>query len=208
MVPTELASWLRLVARRALCNLPTIFATYWDTRACLSAGILGDLVECGVFAGAQPAVMARACLDANALDRRVHLFDSFVGIPHAGPKDIEIRKCIGDAGDGRLISSGVSAYSLEDVQQNMAEWGIPPEMLAYHPGWFQETMPTAAISAIALLRLDGDLYESTLVCLRHLYPKLSMGGWCIIDDYALDGCQAAVREYLGGLPGPLYWQKA
>jgi hypothetical protein len=45
------------------------------------------------------------------------------------------------------------------------------------------------------LRLDGDLYESTEICLKYLYPKVSVGGVVIIDDYALDGAKMAVCDY-------------
>ncbi len=75
-----------------------------------------------------------------------------------------------------------------------------------HEGWFEDTVPAAQIGQIALLRLDGDLYESTKVCVQHLFPKLSVGGWCIVDDWNLDGCRAAIAETVGHL-APIYFQK-
>jgi hypothetical protein len=62
-------------------------------------------------------------------------------------------------------------------------------------GWFEDTLPNVPIDKLAVMRLDGDLYSSTVDSLSNLYPKLSVGGYCIIDDYALDGCRAAVDDY-------------
>ena len=87
----------------------------------------------------------------------------------------------------------------------MREWAIPEDLLTYHVGWFEDTVPSADIERIAILRLDGDLYRSTRVCMDHLYPKLSLGGWCIVDDFKLDGCRKAVLEVV--TPGPIYFQK-
>ena len=62
--------------------------------------------------------------------------------------------------------------------------------------WFKDTLPDAPIDRIAVLRLDGDLYESTIQALDALYPRLSPGGFCIIDDYhAIKACRQAVTDY-------------
>jgi hypothetical protein len=184
----------------------------------------GDLVETGVFAGAQPAVMARVC-DNMGSQKQIHLFDSFIGIPMAGEHDGDFTACVGVPPPGKvgaLETTGVSACTLAGVQANMRRWGIDPVRLRYYAGWFQSTVPAAVaqIGPIALLRLDGDLYESTHVCLEHLYPLLSAGGYCIVDDYALTGCRRAVDEYLmkiGETPtvvavegggGVAYWRRA
>lgn len=216
-------AFLQLVGQAALCNPPTLVNTWDLTVDLLRRGVPGDLVECGVFAGVQPAAMARVCQLFGDSSRRVHLFDSFAGIPQAGPHDDRtITDCIGVPASesvGALVSTGVSACSVESVQRNMANWGVDAGRLVYHPGWFQHTVPTAGIGPIALLRLDGDLYESTKVCLEHLYPKLSLGGYCVIDDYALTGCRLAVTEYLASIGespeiitiegggGPVYWRR-
>ena len=76
----------------------------------------------------------------------------------------------------------------------------------YHPGWFHETVASMMQTPIAVLRLDGDLYESTKVCLEHLLPLVSPGGWVIIDDFDLSGARKAVLEIAGGRMGPTYWQ--
>jgi hypothetical protein len=171
---------------------------------CIEEEIAGDFIECGVFAGSLAAAMALACMDAGIRDRKVHLFDSFAGIPKAGPLDNDIRPLVGSS--NALESSGVSLCTLEAVQEYMRIWKIDESLLVYHPGWFQDTVPYFEIAAIAILRLDGDLYDSTKICLQHLYPRLSSGGWCIADDYKLDGCRVAIEQEIG-IQGPMYWRK-
>lgn len=204
----------------------TIYNTYFLARECIKNKIPGDFIECGVAAGAQIAVMAYACQQFESR-KYVHLFDSFQGIPLAGPNDDEqpgIGK-ITHATDVKnlndlLISSHISVCSMDNVKSNMKQWGIDSRYLIYHKGWFQHTLPIDApkIDKICLLRLDGDLYESTKVCLEYLYPKISNGGYIVIDDYGLVGCRKAVTEYLEknnltpeiktvlGGQGPVYWQ--
>jgi hypothetical protein len=139
-------------------------------------------VECGVFAGSQLAAMSLACKTYEN-DRKIHAFDSFEGIPAAGVED-------GKAGKQIEFKS---ACSLEQVKEYMEMWDVN---VVYHKGWFEDTVVDCGIDRIALLRLDGDLYSSTKVCLENLYPLLVKGGFLIIDDYALPGCKKAVDEYL------------
>ncbi len=139
--------------------------------------------------------MARAAMESGQR-RLIHLFDSFEGIPQAGPRDTEFLA----AGHKK----GLSTCTVEQVEQHMSEWHIDTTLLRYHPGWFEDTMP-GEVGAIAVLRLDGDLYESTKVCMERMYPKLSIGGWCIVDDFALQGAREAVMEKL--TPAPIYFQR-
>lgn len=181
-----------------LCNPSVPVNTYEMTQRCLESGVPGDFVECGVFAGAQVAVMALVCdaLPGDHSNRRVHLFDSFEGIPEAGPEDDSqpgIGRCTN--GQGRLVSSGIAICSMEQCQAYMRKFGVNEDRLVYHKGWFQDTVPLWDGRPIALLRLDGDLYESTKVCLEYLYPYVSPGGIVIIDDYMLRGCRRAFEDY-------------
>jgi O-methyltransferase len=209
------------VAPSAYANISTLAATERLARDVIARRVAGDFVECGVANGVQCALMAHAALDDTDYRRLVHLFDSFQGIPEAGPKDDEtITGLIGrPAGAPQLRTTGFVAISQAAVQANMARWGIPADRLVYHPGWFQHTVAKAAsqIPAISVLRLDGDLYESTKVCLEALEPNVPVGGVIIIDDYALTGCRAACDEYFGGRRrrvqaikdggGPVFWIK-
>lgn len=206
------------VAYAILANLPTMDVTFELVEHVLRDDVEGDLVECGVYAGGQPAIMSYVCTRYSKR-RTIHLFDSFEGIPQAGPMDDESITGLIGKGDGSLRTTGISACSLENVQLNMKKWGVDASSMKYHKGWFQDVLPKTEMGPIALLRLDGDLYESTKVCLKYLYPKVQNGGWVVIDDYALTGCYKAVSEYLASINekpeiipikgggGPVYWQR-
>lgn len=187
---------LGVIGQRALSSSETLRATYQMAQLVLKNNVPGDFVECGVFAGAQCAAMALACVEVGQ-HRRIHLFDSFAGIPAGGEFDSEWTHPV-----------GTSACSLEAVQGHMREWGVPDSMLVYHPGMFADTMPASGIEKIAILRLDGDLYESTKECLQHLYPNVVRGGWVICDDFHLSGARKAVLDHIGGGFPPIYWQIA
>jgi hypothetical protein len=207
-----LEKWLDNVALGALSSKETLKASFDLARNVIDRGIPGDFVECGVFGGSQCAVMARAIMEhyrRNQWDRLkdfppkvVHLFDTFAGVPEPGPEDIEWIV------SGHKI--GQSICTLEAVQAHMKEWGIPDELLRYHVGLFSDTvrrLEYPKLSQIAVLRLDGDLYESTKVCLEYLYPLVSPGGWIIVDDFNLSGARKAFLDYIGGASGPGYFQK-
>lgn len=168
------------------------------------AGLYGPVVECGVAAGAQAAMMARGIMDGCG-SNTLYLFDSFQGIPMAGPKDADqpgigpITHDVNAPLVDRLVSSGVSSYGMDVVRSNFTRWDI---RLPYFmvPGWFQHTVPITELQNIAILRLDGDLYESTKVCLDHLYDRVADGGLIVIDDIDLPGCAAAVHDFAFSLP--------
>lgn len=180
------------IAQRALSSAHTVQASHDIAAAAIRAGVPGDFVECGVFAGSQAAAMALA---ARGTGRKVHLFDSFTGIPAGGTRDLEWTH-----------PEGTSACSMAAVKAHMREWGIADEDTVYHPGLFAPGMGSE-IERIAVLRLDGDLYESTRICLEALYPKLAVGGWLIVDDFALSGARAACDEYFGQQYPPIYFQR-
>ena len=120
--------------------------------------------------------------------RTLHLFDSFEGLPMEE--------------DGRLMVSGACrGENVPTVREFLVNHlSISEHRLVFHVGWFQDTVPADApdIEQISILRLDGDLYKSTRVCLNMLYDKLSPGGFLIIDDYgAFEDCRRAVDEFFG-----------
>jgi len=190
----------------ALSTRPTLDFSFELAEKCIKDGVPGDFVECGVYAGSQCAAMAYAC-QKHGDDRTIHMFDSFDGIPEAGPLD-----------NPKL--SRQSKCTFEQCFGHMTKmWGIEAERLLFHPGWFKDTIPGVIIEQIAILRLDGDLYESTKTAIEGLFPFVVDGGYCIIDDYALRGCQLAVQRYFaehnldyeihkieGGL-GPVWFRK-
>jgi hypothetical protein len=133
----------------------------------------------------------RAALKAHGVtDRCVWLADSFAGLPPPNSKDFP-----NDA-SWDLSTFDYLAVPRAQVEDNFRRYGLLDEQVRFLEGWFHETLPTAPIDDLAILRLDGDLYESTIVALTHLYPKLSPGGFCIVDDYGnIDACKAAVHDY-------------
>lgn len=191
-----------MVAHEGLTTL------YEQVTHCETAGLSGALVECGVWKGGAAALMAIANLDHGGERRSLHLFDSFVGIPE--PIDgldgeRAIRETVGnrDEARGRLrpahdYSRRGGPGSEREVRDLLEHVGYPQEFVHVHQGWFQETVPSdaSAVGPVALLRLDGDLYESTKVCLEQFYDAVVPGGFVVIDDYgAYDGCRLAVDEF-------------
>jgi hypothetical protein len=153
-------------------------------------GVRGDILEAGAWRGGA-AILARAVLQAAGdTSRRVFVADSFAGLPPpsaAFPQDAA----------SILHEHRELAVSIETVQANFAKFDLLDERVMFLKGWFRDTLPNAPVDRLAVLRLDGDLYESTLDPLTHLYDKISNGGWVIIDDYFIPACRAAVSDFLG-----------
>lgn len=155
----------------------------------LRRDVPGDLIETGVWRGGGTIFM-RAVLEAYGDTQRVvWVADSFSGVPKP-----DIESFPADSGD-ELWTYDQLAVPLEEVRRNFERYGLLDEQVRFLPGWFRDTLPVAPIRRLSILRLDGDLYESTIVALRSLYPKLSRGGYVIVDDYALEGCRAAVHDF-------------
>jgi O-methyltransferase len=153
--------------------------------------IPGDLIECGVWRGGA-CILMRAVLAAYGdPDRCVWVADSFAGVP---PPDTE--NYIADENLRLDLLADVLAVSEADVKANFKRYGLLDDRVRFLAGWFKNTLPAAPIEHISLMRLDGDLYESTIQALDSLYPRLSTGGFCIIDDYhAISACRQAVTDY-------------
>jgi O-methyltransferase len=202
LIEWPLSDWIDNVALAVLTSKETVLATFDLARNCIERGIPGDFVECGVFSGAQCALMARAIMERGVhRTRRVHLFDCFEGIPEPGVHDTDILNR-----EMYETFRHQTTCSLQDVKRNMAQWGIPDELLVYHPGMFQDTLRIEPAFPIALLRLDGDLYESVKVCIDILLPRVSVGGWVIIDDWGLKGARLAAMDSTVDA-GPIYFKQ-
>ncbi|WP_272945381.1 TylF/MycF/NovP-related O-methyltransferase [Bryobacter aggregatus] len=151
----------------------------------LEKQVPGDLLEAGVWRGGMTIFM-RAVLKAYACrDRKVWVVDSFAGLP-----PIDGQK---ESFDWKL---GDMAVSLETVRGNFARYSLLDEQVEFLKGYFNESLPKSSIGPLAILRIDADLYTSTLDALEHLYPRLSPGGYAVFDDYQnLPDCQRAIDEY-------------
>lgn len=156
----------------------------------LLRNVPGDFAEAGVWRGGA-AIMMRAVLKAFGETRRkVWLADSFEGCPRPDAKLYPQ-----DEGDPHWTHSAL-AVSQDTVQQNFERYGLMDSQVRFCAGWFRDTLAIAPIRRLALLRVDCDMYESTAVALHNLYPKLSPGGYVIIDDYgALASCRQAVADF-------------
>jgi O-methyltransferase/8-demethyl-8-(2,3-dimethoxy-alpha-L-rhamnosyl)tetracenomycin-C 4'-O-methyltransferase len=149
----------------------------------------GDFIETGVWRGGA-CIYMRGILDAHGdARRRVFVADSFQGLPPPTPATYAA-----DAGDAHA-SYRQLAISRQVVEENFRRYGLLDERVIFLEGWFKDTLPAAPIERLALLRLDGDMYESTIQALDALYHKISRGGCVIVDDYVLPPCAQAVDEF-------------
>jgi hypothetical protein len=175
----------------------------------IAQNVPGDFVETGIWRGGA-CIMMRAVLSAyDITERRVIAADSFEGFPAA------------TAADANFKIGGTPEFTvtLEAVKANFARYGLLDDQTVFLKGFFKDTLPAAPVKEVAVLRLDGDLYESTRDGLSHLYGKLSRGGALIADDYFLfDGQRQAIDEYRAqhGITDPIvridhfggYWIKS
>jgi hypothetical protein len=158
--------------------------------AVLADDVPGDLIETGVWRGGV-CIYLRAFLKVHGVtDRTVWVADSFAGMPVTDGSSHEL-----DQELSLHEANNVLAVSREQVQANFDRYGLLDEQVRFLEGWFSDTLPGAPIERLALLRLDGDLYSSTMDALDNLYPKLSPGGFVIVDDYAIPACREAVHEF-------------
>jgi hypothetical protein len=177
----------------------------------LDNGIPGDFIETGVWRGGTCIYLRALLAVRDVTDRTVWVADSFEGLPAPDknyPPD----------GESTLHTYKELAVPLEEVKANFAKYGLLDSRVQFLKGWFKDTLPTAPIEQLALLRLDGDLYESTIQSLDSLYDRVSVGGFIVVDDYgAIEGCRRAVEDFRAehGITTPLqqidwtswYWRK-
>lgn len=204
---------IKMVRKHTMLPYVNLVTLYEQVRYCELNKIEGDFVECGVWKGGAVGLMAIANLEYGSQRRALHLFDAFEEIcaPNEdfdGKKAInEVKKLVGKnsyvKGElkpltgiyDRFGGPGNIQVCKDLIEQTL---NYPKDMVHYHKGWFQNTLPAKApdIEKIAILRLDGDWYESTKVCLENLFDKVVPGGFIIIDDYgAYSGCKKAVDEF-------------
>jgi O-methyltransferase len=171
----------------------------------------GDVIECGVWRGGA-TIFARGVLMAHGVtDRTVWVADSFAGLPEPDAR------YPADAGDPHHTFDQL-AIPRTQVEANFRKYGLLDEQVRFLEGWFSDTLPGAPIERLAVLRLDGDMYSSTIDALGALYDKLSPGGFVIVDDYSLPTCAAAVHDFRRdrGIEDPIvaidaigsYWRRS
>ncbi|MBN9415878.1 MAG: class I SAM-dependent methyltransferase [Candidatus Eremiobacteraeota bacterium] len=185
------------------------------TSQILETNVAGDLIECGVWRGGS-CIFMRGLLRAFGDGRRqVWVADSFQGLPEPDPQVSPL-----DAISHEFLRViGGLRCSLEEVTENFRRFDLLDRRVRFLPGWFQDSLPAAPIEKLALIRLDADYYESTRQALEALYPRLSSGGFVIVDDYGSAGLgarravddfrrQQSIRGTLRGVNENIaYWEK-
>ena len=172
----------------------------------------GDFIETGVWRGGA-SIMMRAVLKAYRItDRAVWLADSFAGLPAPDAARYPADR------DENLHLAPELAVSMETVKANFERYDLMDDQVRFLKGWFRDTLHLAPIERLAVLRLDGDMYESTMDALTALYDKVSPGGFVIVDDYFLPNCRQAIGDFRAarGIDEPIqeidgngvFWEKA
>ena len=162
----------------------------WICEEVLKGNIAGDFIETGVWRGGACILMRAALKAYGCVNKTVWVADSFEGLP--APNSAEFPA---DKGD-QHHSYDQLAISREVVEENFRRYDLLDNQVRFLQGWFKQTLPLAPIDKLAVVRLDGDMYESTLDAISVLYPKLSVGGYLIVDDYgAIDACRQAISDY-------------
>ena len=152
-------------------------------------GVVGDFIETGAWRGGA-CILMRGILEAYGEEiRRVFVADSFAGLPYPDAGNFPA-----DANDQHHAQPQL-VVSRADVEENFRRFGLLDEQVIFLEGWFKDTLPHAPIDQLAVLRLDGDMYESTIEALDSLYHKVSYGGFVIVDDYFLQPCAKAVHDF-------------
>jgi O-methyltransferase len=166
-------------------------------RQVIADKIPGDLIETGVWRGGATILMRALLKVYGETGRTVWVADSFEGLPEP---DTEKYPLEAQAFHGPVISKAYDRFaaSFDTVRRNFEAFSLLDDQVQFLKGWFKDTLPGAPFARLAVMRLDGDYYESTMDALTALYDKLSVGGFVIIDDYGEDMwtyCRQAVDEF-------------
>lgn len=178
----------------------------------LKRKVPGDFIETGVWRGGATIFMRAVLKQYNITDRIIWVADSFRGLPKPDPKHYPLDK---NDPHWKIMTMNIS---LKEVRSNFAKYDLLDDRVRFLEGWFKDTLPIAPIKQLALIRLDCDMYESMTEALVSLYPKLSLGGYLIIDDYGvLPNCKAAVKDFRDNMGikekihkvdwSGIYWQR-
>jgi len=155
----------------------------------LSENIKGDFVETGVWRGGACIYMRGLLKAYGVTDRIVWCADSFQGLPRPDAQTYPE-----DQNDIYELFPQLSV-PIEGVKSNFERYGLLDDQVRFLQGWFNDSLPKAPIQKLAILRLDGDMYQSTMDALLHLYHKVEPRGFVIIDDYQLEPCRKAVMDF-------------
>jgi hypothetical protein len=187
LLPGEFARLCRLVGPYSMCSYARLRGLHRAVRYALAHDVAGDVVECGVARGGSLAMLGLTLRQLRA-ERTLWGFDTFEGLPAPTAEDPDYATA--------KQYTGTCRGELSEVERLLTRFDLL-DRCKLVKGLFQDTVPGCGISAIAVLHLDGDWYESLKVCLEHLYDRVSPGGVIQIDDYGhWAGARKAVEEFL------------
>ena len=181
-----------------------LYALYTALEFLITNKIEGDLIECGVWKGGSSMFIAHYLVKKNLLNRKIYLYDTFSGMTTPSAVDIDLNGI--HANQKRSFSW--NPVSIQEVRDNMLTTEFPKENIILIEGDVKEVLPKAQHDKISLLRLDTDWYESTLIELKYLYPKLTLNGILILDDHGhWLGARKAAEEYFNQINEPILLSK-
>lgn len=176
-------------ARLTMLPLEVLDNVEYCIKECIKNNIEGDFVETGIWRGGA-CILAREIFKSLNINKKIYAYDSFEGLPKPDAENYPI-----DTNDIHWSIPELSV-SLEKVQENFKLFRELDDDILLIKGWFKDTIPLNKIDKICILRLDGDMYESTIQVLNTLYDKLSPGGFCIIDDWGpMHGAKQATLDF-------------
>ena len=181
----EFGKYYALAAPRALASADRCYVLWILLRQAIN--IDGDIWECGVYKGGTAAMIAAILRDSRRTDKRLYLFDTFEGMPETDSKKDLHHK--GDFSD--TTAEAVRSYVGAD------------EFCILRQGFIPESFKGLETAAIAFAHIDLDIYRSILDCLNFVWPRLTIGGFLVFDDYGFPTCpgaRAAVDEFFAGRP--------
>lgn len=178
------ANALTMIGRGRLENLDFLVGDI------IRNNIPGDLLEAGVWRGGACIYMRALLAHHGVDDRKVWVADSFEGLPAPDPDRFPADR------NSRFHRRKILRVGQEEVRRNFKDLQLLDDQVVFLPGWFHETLPKAPIKQLAILRIDCDMYGSTMQVLEALYPKLSAGGYVIVDDLnAIPNCRKAIEDH-------------
>ena len=184
----------------SLTSLPNRWSLYQSLKYIYENKIEGDLVETGVFKGAN-LVLINDFLNQFKIEKKIYAYDTYSGQPEPTNFDFDIKgkSMLEKYSDGKKKNLNTVFCSLDNVKKNIEKYSnYDLSKLLFVKGKVEDTLidEKNIPAKISLLRLDTDFYESIKISLEILYPRLSKGGILIIDDYGhFKGAKLAVDNF-------------